>query len=168
MVQPFRGRSPKVSQPSLIVETAVVIGDVAIGPRCSIWYGAVLRGDLGSIAIGEGCSVQDNAVVHVDSKCPAKIGDHVTIGHSAVLHGCTIGSGTIVGMGSIVLDGAEIGEECIIGAGAVVAPGTRIPPRSMVLGVPARVVRGLSDTEARSLLTHASEYWELAKGYLEG
>ncbi|NPV69503.1 MAG: gamma carbonic anhydrase family protein [Firmicutes bacterium] len=166
MLGSFKGKSPRITQPSLVTETAVVVGDVSIGPRCSIWYGAVLRGDISSITIGEGTSVQENAVIHVDPDYPSRIGDDVTIGHLAMLHSCTVGSRTIVGMGSVILGGAEIGEECIIGAGAVVAPGTKIPPRSMVLGVPARVVRQLSDSEANGLIAHANDYWELAQAYL--
>lgn len=166
MLEAYRGRTPSVQSPCFVASSAVVIGDVTIGRRCSVWPGAVLRGDLNSIAVGEGSSVQDNCVVHVDQVHNVRIGKGVTVGHGAMLHGCSVGDGTLIGIAATVLDGAEIGGYCIVGAGAVVVSNLKIPPRSMVLGVPARVVRSLSSDEIAMLEDHAAQYWELAEGYL--
>lgn len=132
-----------------IAPTAVVIGNVRLGHDVSIWFGAVLRGDDDSIEIGEGSNVQDNAVLHVDPGHPISIGRECTIGHRAMVHGCSIGDGTLIGMGATVLNGARIGKGCLIGAGALVTEGKVIPDHSMVLGAPGKVVREV-DAETRA------------------
>lgn len=153
---------------AFIADDARVLGEVTIGEGSSVWFQAVVRGDVGTIAIGAYTNVQDGCVLHIPLEGTVVIGDEVTIGHRAIVHGCTIGNRVLVGMGSIIMDGAEIGDECIIGAGAVITEGTKVPPRSLVLGMPARIKRELSDDEARGLAAHAKEYAMLAAEYRKG
>lgn len=142
---------------------AVVVGDVALGRYCSIWPSAVIRGDLNKIVIGQYSNVQDNATIHVDLDCPTTIGSYVTIGHNAVIHGAIIGNNCLIGMGAIVLNGAVIGNNCLIGAGAVVTEGSKIPDNSLVLGLPAKVIRQLTDKEITEIKNNATGYWRLAR-----
>src|SRR5512142_3327315 len=129
MIAPFRGATPVIDPAAYIVDSAIVIGDVVIGAETSLWFHAVVRGDVNWIRIGRRTNVQDHATIHVfTARAPTTIGDDVTIGHGAIVHGCTIGDRTLIGMGAIVLDGAEIGADCLVGAGALVTPGTRIAP----------------------------------------
>jgi carbonic anhydrase/acetyltransferase-like protein (isoleucine patch superfamily) len=150
-----------------IARGAVVLGDVTLGHHSSVWCNAVLRGDLNRIVVGHHTNIQDNAVLHLADDCLCIVGHYVTIGHSAVVHACTIGDQVLVGMGSVVLDGAVIGEQSLVGAGALVTPGTRIPPGSLVLGSPAKVARALSRQERTSLRRVAEKYVRLAAYYLE-
>ena len=144
----------------------MVIGDVVIGPDSSVWFGAVVRGDVHQIRIGARTNLQDHCVVHVTSGLyAAQIGDEVTVGHRAVVHGCRVGDGALIGIGAIVLDGARVGEEALVGAGALVAPGTEIPAGALALGVPARVVRALSADERAAQRARAAEYVETARRY---
>ena len=140
-----------------------VIGDVTIGENCGIWYNAVIRGVSNAIIIGKNTNIQDNAVLHLDGEQPMHIGDNVTIGHGAIIHGCTIGNNVLIGMGAIVLNGAVIEENCIIGAGALVTGGKQIPAGSMVYGNPAKVVRELSEDEIASINESAYHYVEAMK-----
>ena len=166
MIAPFRGKSPEIDPSAYLTASAIVIGDVAVGAETSIWFHAVVRGDLFPIRIGARTNVQDHATIHVlGGRAAATIGDDVTIGHGAIVHGCSIGNRTLVGMGAIVLDGVEIGDECLIGAGAVVTPGTRVAAGQLVLGSPGRPVRPLSDAERASLLTSALNYARVAAEY---
>jgi carbonic anhydrase/acetyltransferase-like protein (isoleucine patch superfamily) len=143
-----KGVRPTLGKDVFIAPNATVIGDVHLGDESSVWFGAVIRGDVFPIRFGARTNVQDGSVVHVTGgKAKTTVGDDVTIGHMVLLHGCTVHDRCLIGMGSIVLDGAEIGEECLIGAGSLIAPGTKIPPRSMVLGRPGKVVRPLSDAD---------------------
>ena len=159
MLRSYKGSSPRVHGTAFIDESAQVIGDVAIGEESSIWMNAVVRGDVHWIRIGRRSNIQDNVVVHVmNDTHPTTIGDDVTIGHAAVAHGCTIGHRVLVGMGAILLNGATIGEDSIVAAGALVTEGTIIPPRSLVMGSPARVKRALSDAEVASILQYAERY----------
>ena len=148
-----------------IAPSAALIGSVELGDRCSVWFNAVLRGDMDPITVGERTSIQDGAVVHTDPGFPARIGDGVTVGHQAVLHGCTVGSGSLVGIRAVVMNGAEIGECSIIGAGALVTEGKVIPPRSLVLGSPGRVVREVTAEELALLEGYAAEYVERVERY---
>ncbi|WP_457590988.1 gamma carbonic anhydrase family protein [Geoglobus sp.] len=148
-----------------IADTAVVRGDVEIGSDSSVWFNAVIRGDLDRVSIGEKTNVQDNAVIHVDEGFPALIGDRVTIGHSAVIHGCRIADNSLIGMNAVVLNGAEIGEYSIVGAGAVVT-GKRYPERSLILGVPAKVVREVTEQEIELIERSWKEYLKLKDMYL--
>jgi len=167
IVRPFRGITPRFGDGVFLAETAAVVGDVEIGARTSIWYGAVLRGDVFHIRVGAETSIQDNTVVHVTSGQHATlIGDRVTIGHSVVLHGCTIGDRCIIGMGAIILDRARIARHCIVGAGALVTPGTDIPEGHLVLGSPAKPRRPLTEDELAWIESSADHYVELAAAYL--
>jgi carbonic anhydrase/acetyltransferase-like protein (isoleucine patch superfamily) len=167
MISGFRGVDPTIDPTVFVAESAVVVGDVVIGAVSSVWFHAVVRGDVGPIRIGARTNLQDHVIVHVLSTGGAAtiLGDDVTIGHRALLHGCAVGNRVLVGMGSVVLDGVEIGDDCLIGAGALVTPGTKIPPGRLVLGNPARVVRELRDDERAGLLTSAANYVGYAAEY---
>lgn len=137
---------------------ADIIGNVTIGDESSIWYQAVVRGDMAEIKIGAGTNVQDHVVIHADAGCPCHIGNGVTIGHSAIIHGCTIGNNSLIGMGAIILNGAKIGEDCIIGAGALVTQNMEIPDGSLAYGSPAKVIRPLTEEEKKENQTNAITY----------
>lgn len=166
IIRSFDGRTPKTAEGVFLADNAVLVGDVEVGARASIWFGAVLRGDVFHIRIGAETSIQDNTVIHVThGRHATVVGKRVTIGHSCVLHGCVIGDACIIGMGAIVLDKAEIGDHCIIGAGAVVTPGTVIPPRTLAMGAPARPKRQLTPDEVAWIESSADHYVELAARY---
>jgi gamma-carbonic anhydrase len=166
MIRALGDRAPAVDPSAFVVESAVIVGDVVVGPEASVWFHAVLRGDVERVRIGARTNVQDNATIHVSGgRWPTVVGEDVTIGHAAVLHGCTVGDHALVGIGAIVLDGAEIGAECLVGAGALVTPGTAVPPRSLVLGHPARRVRELSGEEIERLHRSAANYLAHAARY---
>lgn len=163
----FRGHQPRIGAGTFIADSARVIGAVELGESVSIWFGAVLRGDVGSISIGPRSNVQDLACLHMtDGVSNVRIGANVTVGHGAIVHGAIVGDGCLIGMGSILLDNVVVGEECIIGAGALVTANKKIPPRSLVLGNPGRVVRELSEDELMQVRQSAPHYVELAAGYL--
>lgn len=157
-----------VGERIFIADTATVIGDVTLADDVNIWFGAVVRGDRDRVTLGAGSNIQDNAVVHTTIGFPARIGAGVSVGHGAILHGCTVHDHVLVGMGAIVLNGAVVGEGSIIGAGAVVTEGKDIPPRSLVLGVPGRVVRGTTSGEEEKIVHNAREYVKLAGRYRNG
>ncbi len=161
----FLGRQPQTSLAAFVASNATLVGDVRLGRDSSVFYGAVLRADIESIRIGEGTNVQDGAVIHLADDQPAIIGARCTIGHSAIIHACTIRDLCLVGMGAVVLDGAEIGEECLIGARALVTQRTKIPPRSLVIGAPAKVVRELTPEELASLRHSAEKYIAVARAH---
>lgn len=166
MILPFQGIHPVVHAQAWIAPTAAVIGQVEIGEGSSIWFGAVVRGDVFQIRIGRDSNIQDNSVIHVTMGQHATlIGDGVTVGHSVTLHGCTVENRALVGIGSIVLDQAVIGEESMIGAGSLVTPGTRIPPRMLALGSPCRVKRPLTEAELDFLRLSGPHYADLARMY---
>jgi len=154
-----------IDESVFIAPGVVVLGDVRIGAQSSVWYNAVLRGDTDTITIGPRTNVQDGAVIHVDAGMPCSIGVGVTIGHRAVVHGALIEDDVLIGIGAIVLSGARIGHDCIIGAGSLVTGHSVIPPRSMVLGVPGRVVRQLTDEEVQSIRAAAEYYVEYGARY---
>jgi|688.fasta_scaffold651954_1 carbonic anhydrase/acetyltransferase-like protein (isoleucine patch superfamily) len=154
----FLRKEPVLGRDVYLASTAVVLGDVTLGDHSSVWYGAVLRGDINRIVVGHHSNVQDNAVLHLADDFPCVVGNWVTIGHSAVVHACTIGDECLIGIGATVLDGAVIGEQSLVGAGAVVTPGTVIPPGSMVLGAPAKVKRALTPEERAGLKHWAEKY----------
>lgn len=164
MIRDYMGISPVVDEDAFIAETAVLIGDVEVGAKSSIWYGAVLRGDEEKITVGEGTSIQDNCVLHCDKGSVMTIGNNCTIGHGAIVHGATIGDNVLIGMGAIILDGAAIGSSCIIGAGAVVKERAVIDPNSMVVGIPGKVIKTLSE-EQQASLAEESEYVALSQTY---
>lgn len=163
----FLRQTPRLGQGVYIARGATVVGDVTLGNHTSVWYGAVLRGDINRIVVGDYSNIQDNAVVHLADDFGAIIGRHVTVGHAAIVHACTIGDECLVGMGATVLDGAEVGEQCIIGARALVTQRSRIPPGSMVLGSPAKVVRPLTPEERAGLRHWAEKYAANAAYHLE-
>ncbi|MCU0772726.1 MAG: gamma carbonic anhydrase family protein [Verrucomicrobia bacterium] len=154
----FLRKRPRLGRSVYIAKGAVVIGDVTLGDQTSVWYNAVVRGDINRIVIGRGSNIQDNAVLHLADDYPCLIGDHVTVGHSAVVHACTVEDQVLVGMGAVILDGAVIGAQSIIGAKALVTQGTRVPSGSLVLGAPAKVVRPLSTKERQGLKHWAEKY----------
>lgn len=141
-----------------IAPGAAVLGDVTIGENSSVWYNATVRGDCGSIRIGAGTNIQDNAVIHTGRGFPVKIGDHVTVGHGAIVHGCTVGDNTLVGMGAILMNGCSVGNNCIIGAGALVTQKVTIPDNSLVLGNPGKVKRQVLEAEVKANLANAEAY----------
>lgn len=164
MIRPIRGKTPLLGEGAWVAGTAMVIGDVTLGKNASIWYGAVVRGDVEKIRIGADSNIQDNSVIHVDSSGFATlVGDGVTVGHRVVLHGCHIGDGALIGIGAIVLNGAEIGEGALVGAGSLVAQGAKIPPGVLAFGSPCKVKRPLTDEERASLRESAAHYVELAR-----
>ncbi len=163
MVHGFEGREPLVRDAAFIAWNADISGDVELGKDVSVWYNATIRADVAAIIIGDRANVQDGAVVHVAHEMPCRIGKDVTVGHGAIVHACTIGDRCLVGMGAIVLDGAIIGEDSIIGAGALVTGGKRFPPRSLILGSPAKAIRSLDEAECASLTESARHYVELAR-----
>ena len=154
----FLRQQPKLGQDVYLASTAVVLGDVTLGDRSSVWYNAVLRGDINRIVVGEGSNIQDNAVLHLADDFPCILGRYVTVGHSAIVHACTVEDECLIGMGATILDGAVIGAQSIVGANALVTQGAKIPPGSMVLGSPAKVVRALSQAERDSLRGWAQKY----------
>jgi len=154
----FLRKKPTLGASVYIASTAVVIGDVTLGAHASVWYNAVLRGDINRIVVGEYSNVQDNAVLHLADNFPCILGRYVTVGHSAIVHACTVEDECLIGMGATILDGAVIGAQSIIGANALVTQGTIVPPGSMVLGSPAKVVRQLTTAERESLRGWADKY----------
>jgi carbonic anhydrase/acetyltransferase-like protein (isoleucine patch superfamily) len=154
----FLRRTPRLGRGVYIARGAVVLGDVTLGAHSSIWYNAVLRGDINRIVVGHHANVQDNAVVHLADDFPCLLGNWVTVGHGAIVHACKIGDETLVGMGAVVLDGAVVGRQCLIGARALVTQGMKIPAGSLVLGAPARVVRKLTPAERANLKSWAEKY----------
>jgi len=165
MILNFEGKRPIVSEEAFVASNATVIGEVTIGKCSNIWYNVVLRGDIAPISIGSNTSIQDGSIIHCDVGVPTVIGNNVTIGHNVMLHACKIRDNSLIGIGAIVLDSAEVGEGVIIGAGAIVTPRTKIPPFTMALGVPAKVVRSLSEEEVEKLKEHALDYVKLMKRY---
>jgi carbonic anhydrase/acetyltransferase-like protein (isoleucine patch superfamily) len=151
------------STPAFIAPSASITGDVALGQDCSIWHNTTLRGDIAPIHVGARSNIQDGSVLHVAEELPCLVGDDVTIGHGAIIHGCTVGDRCLIGMGAIILNGAVIGEESIIGAGSLVTEGKKIPPRSLAYGNPAKVVRSLGDADVEAILKSARSYVELGR-----
>ncbi len=165
-VYTFGEYKPRLGKNVWIAPTAVVIGNVLLDDDVSIWFGTIIRGDMHEIRIGRGTNIQDNSVVHITKDThPTYIGAYVTVGHRAVVHGCTVEDGCLIGIGSIILDGARIGAESIVGAAALVPPGMEVPPRSLVLGVPAKIVRKLSDDEVEKMRQNTQLYIEYKNEY---
>jgi carbonic anhydrase/acetyltransferase-like protein (isoleucine patch superfamily) len=163
---PFRSFTPDVDPTAFVAPTATLIGDVTVAGHAGILFGAILRGDTARISVGEGSNLQDNVVVHADPGFPASIGARVSVGHAAVVHGCTIEDDCLIGMNSTVMNGAVIGTGSLVAAGAVVLEGTVVPPRSLVAGVPAKVRRALSDDEVDAVKDNAAHYRFLTQEYL--
>ncbi|WP_438483242.1 gamma carbonic anhydrase family protein [Oleiharenicola lentus] len=158
-------KKPEISKALFIARNATVLGDVTLGPKSSVWYGSVLRGDINSIEIGEGTNIQDLAMVHLADDYGVKIGNYCTIGHRAIVHACEIGDECLIGMGATILDGAKIGDQCIVGANALVTQRFVAPAGSMILGSPAKVVRSLTEAERKSLRGWAEKYVSVASAH---
>lgn len=165
MIRALKGIEPDIHKNAFVAETAVVIGDVSIGEGSSIWYGTVLRGDIENIKIGKYSNIQDNSVVHTETDIPTIIGDYTVVGHNAIVHGCTIGNNCLIGMGAIILNNAVIGDNSIIGAGSIVTEGKLIPPNSLVIGIPGKVVRTVTEEEMGSIRNNAMRYNQLFEKY---
>src|ERR671912_1210475 len=164
MIRPFRGKHPQIHPTAYVEESAQVIGDVVLGEQSSVWFNAVVRGDMFYIRIGARTNIQDGTVIHVTNGThPTVLEDEVTVGHNVTLHGCHVERGCLIGMGSIVMDDVRIGAESIVAAGALVSPGTTVPPRSLVIGVPAKVKRQLTDEEVAGL----AQFWKNYVGYVQ-
>ncbi|OYU37635.1 MAG: gamma carbonic anhydrase family protein [Pseudorhodobacter sp. PARRP1] len=168
MIYALDGKAPDIGPDAWVADTAVLIGKIVLEQAANIWFGAVLRGDNEEIRVGRGSNVQENAVLHTDMGYPLVIGADCTIGHKAMLHGCTIGDGSLIGMGATILNGAKIGKGCLIGAGALITEGKEIPDGSLVMGAPGKVVRQLdSDAQAR-LIKSAEGYRANARRFASG
>lgn len=163
----FKGLRPKLGEGCFIAPSAQVIGDVELGDHTNLWFNVVARGDINSIKIGKNCNIQDLTMLHVIESTPLIIGDNVSVGHNAILHACTIGSSTLIGMGAIVLDGAHIGENCVVAAGSVVPPGKKYPNGSMIMGNPATVKRELREEELLAYGNHYLSYIENKNDFLK-
>ena len=169
MIRDHRGRLPRVAPGAFIDDSAQVIGDVEIGEESSVWMGVVIRGDVNSIRIGKRSNVQDGTIVHVMTKThPTTIGDNVTIGHGAIIHGCTIDDQCLIGMGAILLNGSHVGTGSIIAAGTLLVEGAKIPPRSLVMGSPGKVKRTLTDAEVLDIQAYADRYVGFRLDYMKG
>jgi len=167
MIRTYKGIKPKIAATAFIEASAQVIGDVEIGEQSSVWFNCVIRGDVYHVRIGHSTNIQDGSIIHVtNGRFPTIIGNYVTVGHGVMLHGCTIKDRSLVGIGSIILDDVEVGEESFIAAGSLVTPGTVIPPRSMVMGSPARVRREVTEQELARIDTHWRHYIEYKNNYL--
>ena len=167
MIKSFQNIAPKIHESAFIAENAVIIGDVEIGERASIWYNCVLRGDVNHIRIGADTNIQDGTIIHVSrgTDFPTIIEKEVTVGHSATIHGCYIEQGSLIGIGAIILDGARVGKNSLVAAGSLLTPNTVIPPRSLVMGSPAKVKRELSDDEVKDLERFWRNYVALSRIY---
>jgi carbonic anhydrase/acetyltransferase-like protein (isoleucine patch superfamily) len=169
LLKAYGGKAPRVDADAWVADDATVTGDVTLGPGASLWFGVVVRGDVNHVRIGARTNVQDLSVIHVTGGThPTVLGEDVTVGHRVVLHGCTVHDRCLIGIGSVVLDGAEIGPEAIVGAGALVPPGMKVPPRTLVMGMPAKVKRPLTDEEVEGLRASAARYVEYSGRYRRG
>ena len=166
MIRSFNGIEPKIHETAFVTNDAIVIGDVEIGEDSSVWFGSVVRGDVNYIRIGARTNIQDATVIHVSSRThPTILEDEITVGHRVTLHGCHVESGCLIGIGSILMDGVRVGAQALVGAGSLLTPGTQIPPRSLVLGSPARVKRELTEDELKFLDRSWRNYVELKTKY---
>lgn len=162
------GVAPKLGAGSWVADSAQVMGDVTLAENASVWFGAVLRGDTETIAVGRNSNIQDGSVLHADHGCPLTIGENVTVGHQVMLHGCTIGDNSLIGIQAVVLNQARIGRNCIVGAGSVVTEGKEFPDNSLIIGAPARVVRTLDEAAAAKLRESAEHYVDNARRFAKG
>ncbi len=165
-LETFLLKQPRLGKQVFVAAGAVVIGDVTLGDYSSVWFNAVLRGDINRIEVGHHSNVQDGAIFHLADEFPCIVGNYVTVGHGAIVHACVVGDEVLVGMGATILDGAVVGEQCLIGARALITPGTRIPPGSLVLGSPAKVARALTTEERAGLKYWAEKYCQNAEFYM--
>ena len=160
--------APALADTAWVADSAQVIGNVTLAEGSSVWFGVVIRGDTEAISVGRASNIQDNSVLHADHGMPLVIGEQVTVGHQAMLHGCTIGDGSLIGIGAVVLNGAKIGKNCLVGAGALVTEGKEFPDGCMILGSPAKAVRQLSEAQVEALKLSAQHYMDNARRYKTG
>jgi carbonic anhydrase/acetyltransferase-like protein (isoleucine patch superfamily) len=163
MVHAIGEKVPAVKGAAFLAWNAEVAGDVTLGEETSVWFSATVRGDMAAITVGRGTNVQDNATLHVDTGLPLSIGSGVTIGHNAILHGCTVGNDCLIGMGAVILNGAVIGEQSVVGAGALVTEGKQFPPRSLIVGSPAKAVRQVDDALLEKIRANGRTYIVMAR-----
>ena len=166
MIKDLKNKKTDIHKDTFVAETASVAGEVTLGEGSSIWYGAVARGDMAPIKIGKFTNIQDNATVHVDSKKPTLIGDYTTVGHNAIIHGCTVGNNCLIGMGAIILNGAVIGDNSIIAAGSLITEGAIIPPNSLVMGSPGKVRREVDEEGVKTIRNNALVYVDMWKEHI--
>lgn len=159
---------PAIHDSAWVADSAAVMGNVTLSEDSSVWFGVVIRGDTETITVGKGSNIQDNSVLHADHGMPLVIGDNVTVGHQVMLHGCTIGDGSLIGIQAVVLNGAKIGKNCLVGAGALVTEGKEFPDGCMILGSPAKAVRQLTDAQIEGLKMSAQHYIDNARRYKTG
>ena len=159
---------PAINDTAWVADSAAVMGNVTLSEDSSVWFGVVIRGDTETITVGKGSNIQDNSVLHADHGMPLVIGDNVTVGHQVMLHGCTIGDGSLIGIQAVVLNGAKIGKNCLVGAGALVTEGKEFPDGCMILGSPAKAVRQLSEAQIEGLKMSAQHYIDNARRYKTG
>jgi len=162
------GTSPQLGQGAWVAETAQVIGSVELGDNASVWFGVVIRGDTDTIRIGANTNIQDLSVLHADAGKPLTIGRDVSVGHQVMLHGCTVGDGSLIGIGAVILNDARIGRNCIVGAGSVVTEGKEFPDNSLIIGAPAKVIRTLDEAAVKKLAENAAHYVENARRFAKG
>lgn len=168
MLIPYNGILPAIGATAFIAEGVKLVGDVTIGEEASVWFNAVLRGDLAPVVIGRGSNIQDGSIGHVNERQPLLVGEDVSVGHNAIIHGCRIGRGTLIGMGAIVLNGADIGEYALVGAGSLVTENKTIPPYTLAMGSPARVVRELTQADLDRMRRTSEGYILRGKEYRQG
>lgn len=168
MILSYRGKNPLIHPSAFVAPGACVVGQVRLAKDSSVWFNCVLRGDLNRIEVGKATNIQDGSILHVDYKRPCLVGDGVHVGHGVNLHGCVVESGAMIGIGAIVLSDARVGKEAIVGAGSVVLEGTKIPPRTLAVGSPARIVRQLTQSDIRYVKYWVKEYVRFAKYYRQG
>ena len=163
---PHEGRSPRIDATAFVAPGTRIVGDVELGPRSSVWFNAVLRGDSDAVRVGSETNIQDGAVLHTDEGSPAIVGHRCTVGHRAIVHGCRVEDGCLIGMGAVVLSGAVIGRESLVAAGALIPEGRSFPPRSLIVGAPGRALRRLSDEDvARLIVPGVENYLRYAEAY---
>ena len=165
LIRKVKGVSPRFGKDCFLADNATIVGDVVMGDKCSIWFNAVLRGDIENIHIGEGSNIQDGSVLHTDPGCPLKVGKNVTVGHGAIIHAATVKDHALIGMGSIILDGAVIGEYSLVGAGCVVPPFKIVPDKTLVIGNPMKIIRELTEKEIEDIKANKDVYLKLMTEY---
>jgi carbonic anhydrase/acetyltransferase-like protein (isoleucine patch superfamily) len=166
VIRDYRGAVPKINEKAYVTEGTIIIGDFSMGEYSSLWYGTIARADVDSISIGNCTNIQDGCLIHCSSGFPTVLGDYVSVGHGAVLHGCRVGNNCLIGMGAIIMDGAEIGDYSIIGAGALITQGMKIEPGSVVMGSPGKIVRRTTEEDKEAIKNRALHYAKLAREHV--
>jgi carbonic anhydrase/acetyltransferase-like protein (isoleucine patch superfamily) len=163
MIYGWQGKKPNIDKAAFIAKSADIIGDVTLGEDSTIWFNTTLRGDIAPVIVGKGSNIQDGAILHINHKEPCVVGDYVTVGHGAILHSTNVGNGSLIGMGAILLNNSKIGENSVVGAGALVTENKEFPPRSLIVGSPARKIKELTDDDLKKIEKGVQEYINLGK-----